>query len=36
MTTKEEICHVCNKEKNPYTVIITNNMMSMIDYDMAR
>ncbi len=26
MKMKEKICHVCKKEKKPYTVIVKNDM----------
>ena len=31
-----EICHVCKKEKKPYTVIMTDNILSLIEYQTAR
>jgi hypothetical protein len=33
---KNEICHVCKKEKKPYVVILDNSIMSMSDYITAR
>ena len=32
----KEICHVCKKEKKPYTVILTNDIFSLMSYEMAR
>lgn len=34
--TEKEICHVCKREKKPYTFFITNDIMSLVDYKMAR
>ena len=31
-----EICHVCGKVKKPYTVIIGNDIMSLMQYEDAR
>ena len=36
MKKKYEICHVCKKEKKPYTVFITNSILSMMTYREAR
>jgi len=33
---KKEICHVCKKEKKPYTVITDNNILSIMQYQDAR
>lgn len=33
---KKEICHVCKKEKKPYTVFLTNSILSYITYKEAR
>lgn len=32
----KEICHVCKKEKKPYSVILTDSIMSILDYKQAR
>ena len=32
----KKICHVCSKEKKPYTVILRNNALDMITYLSAR
>lgn len=31
-----EICHVCKREKKPYIVLITNNIMEHLNYKQAR
>jgi len=31
-----KICHVCKKEKKPYTVILDNKIISIIQYEEAR
>ena len=33
---KKEICHVCKKEKKPYTIFMTNNIFEIIHYHKAR
>lgn len=33
---KKLICHVCGKEKKPYTVFLKNNAFSLIRYNQAR
>lgn len=32
----KEICHVCGKVKKPYTVFLTDDILSYIDYESAR
>jgi hypothetical protein len=32
----KEICHVCGKEKKPYNVILDDNIISYIKYELAR
>jgi len=32
----KEICHVCKKEKKPYVVFITDDMLSFLEYEQAR
>jgi len=32
----KEICHVCGKEKKPYTVFLKNNLISLLKYKEAR
>ena len=32
----KKICHVCGKEKKPYTVLLRNNALDMITYLSAR
>jgi hypothetical protein len=32
----KEICHVCKKEKKPYTVFLTDDVFSLIHYEHAR
>lgn len=34
--TKKEICHVCKKEKKPYTVFLDKDILSFIQYSQAR
>ena len=34
--TKKPICHVCGKEKKPYTVIMNTDIFNMIRYKQAR
>ena len=36
MKNKKLICHVCGKEKKPYTVFITDDIMSLLQYEQAR
>jgi hypothetical protein len=33
---KKEICHVCGKEKKPYSVFMNNNLLSFVTHNMAR
>ena len=33
---KKEICHVCGKEKKPYTVFLTNDLYSFLQHESAR
>jgi hypothetical protein len=33
---KKEICHVCGKEKKPYTLFINNDIFSFPKYKQAR
>lgn len=33
---KKKICYVCKKEKKPYTLFITNDIFSIIQYQQAR
>ena len=33
---EKKICHVCKKEKEPYTVFLTNSVISIIKYHEAR
>ncbi len=33
---KKEICHVCRKEKKPYTVFLTGNLFSFLQHEQAR
>ncbi|HDK42156.1 MAG TPA: hypothetical protein ENG87_02150 [Candidatus Pacearchaeota archaeon] len=33
---KKEICHVCGKEKKPYTVFLKNDIFSLMQYEQAR
>lgn len=33
---KKEICHVCKKVKKPYVMFVTNDPISIIQYEMAR
>lgn len=35
METKE-ICHVCRKEKEPYTVILKDDLLSFLQHEQAR
>ena len=32
----KEVCHVCGKQKEPYTVIMKNDMFSYLSYEQAR
>ena len=32
----KEICHVCGKEKKPYTVFLKNDIFSLLKYEQAR
>ena len=34
--TKKPICHVCGKEKKPYTVIMNSSIFNYIRYNQAR
>ncbi len=36
MTEEKPICHVCKKEKKPYTLFLTNDIFSIIHYHHAR
>jgi len=33
---KVKICHVCKKEKKPYTVFLTDDILSLITHEQAR
>jgi len=33
---KKEICHVCGKEKKPYTVFMEDSIFSFLNYEQAR
>ena len=33
---EKEICHVCGKEKKPYTVFMKNDIFSFLKYEQAR
>ena len=33
---EKEICHVCKKEKKPYTIFMNNSIMSFIENQQAR
>jgi len=33
---KKEICHVCGKQKKPYTVYLKNDIISLMKYQEAR
>jgi len=32
----KKICHVCGKEKKPYTVFLKNDIFSLLKYEQAR
>ena len=36
MTKPKVICHVCKKEKKPYTVFMKNDIFSLLQYEQAR
>ena len=36
MNEEKKICHVCKKEKKPYTLFIKNDIFSIIQYQRAR
>ncbi len=36
MKNKKEICHVCKKPKTPYTIFLTNDVMSLTEHLLAR
>lgn len=33
---EKEICHVCGKEKKPYTVFLKDDLFSLLKYEQAR